>query len=173
MLLMGDEVRRTQKGNNNAYCQDNEISWLDWKLLEKHADIHRFTKHLIKYRLLRDSTKAEYDMSLMELMERKLITWHGVNLFRPDWSDNSHSLAFTLKSLSGGMAMHLMINAYYETLDFEIPEYFEERRCTWKRWIDTFLESPEDISELSGSPPISGSKYRLSPYSLAVLLDYK
>ena len=51
MILMGDEVRRTQNGNNNAYCHDNEISWFDWKLLEKHADIHRFTKLLIKYRL--------------------------------------------------------------------------------------------------------------------------
>ncbi len=51
MLLMGDEVRRTQGGNNNAYCQDNEISWFDWTLLERHADIHRFVRTLIRYRL--------------------------------------------------------------------------------------------------------------------------
>ena len=50
MLLMGDEVRRTQQGNNNAYCQDNEISWFDWRLLERHADVHRFVKQLIAFR---------------------------------------------------------------------------------------------------------------------------
>jgi glycogen operon protein len=47
MLTMGDEVRRTQLGNNNAYCQDSEISWFDWRLLDEHADVHRFTKLLI------------------------------------------------------------------------------------------------------------------------------
>ena len=50
MLLMGDEVRRTQRGNNNAYCQDSDISWFDWSLLERHADIHRFVKGLIRFR---------------------------------------------------------------------------------------------------------------------------
>ena len=58
MLLMGDEVRRTQRGNNNAYCQDNEISWFDWTLLERHADIHRFVKTLIRIRALRESVRT-------------------------------------------------------------------------------------------------------------------
>ena len=58
MLLMGDEVRRTQRGNNNAYCQDNEISWFDWRLLERHGDIHRFVKQLVGYRLRRDLVGA-------------------------------------------------------------------------------------------------------------------
>ncbi len=112
MILMGDEVRRTQNGNNNAYCHDNEITWFDWKLIEKHADIHRFLKLLIKHRLFRDTTKEEFSMSLMQLMDRNLITWHGVKLFSPDWSDNSHSIAFTVRSLSGNLYMHFMINAY-------------------------------------------------------------
>ena len=54
MILMGDEVRRTQRGNNNAYCHDNEISWFDWTLVEKHADVHRFVSLLAARRLLRD-----------------------------------------------------------------------------------------------------------------------
>ena len=54
MLSMGDEMRRTQRGNNNAYCQDNEISWLDWTLLERHRDVHRFVKSLIAFRMRRD-----------------------------------------------------------------------------------------------------------------------
>ena len=149
MILMGDEVRRTQNGNNNAYCHDNEITWFNWKLVDNHADIHRFTKILLKYRLLRDTTREEYSMSLMQLMNRNLITWHGVKLFSPDWSYNSHSIAFSVRSLSGNLYMHFMINAYIGSLEFELPEYIEQRRCFWKRWIDTSLESPDDISELS------------------------
>ena len=54
MILMGDEVRRTQGGNNNAYCHDNETNWFDWSLVEKHADVHRFVQLLLARRLLRD-----------------------------------------------------------------------------------------------------------------------
>ena len=54
MFVMGDEVRRSQRGNNNAYCQDNDTSWFDWNLVGKHADVHRFVRLLIERRLLRD-----------------------------------------------------------------------------------------------------------------------
>ena len=173
MILMGDEVRRTQNGNNNAYCHDNEITWFNWKLVDNHADIHRFTKILLKYRLLRDTTREEYSMSLMQLMNRNLITWHGVKLFSPDWSDNSHSIAFSVRSLSGNLYMHFMINAYIGSLEFELPEYIEQRRCIWKRWIDTSLESPDDISEMSETHGISEEVYNLCPYSMAILTDLK
>ena len=99
MLLMGDEVRRTQQGNNNAYCQDSEISWFDWSLLERHADIHRFVKALNAFRQRRDVVREEAALSLNELLRRARIEWHGVALDRPDWGDHSHSLAFTLQSL--------------------------------------------------------------------------
>ena len=68
MILMGDEVRRTQGGNNNAYCQDNEISWFDWTLLEKHADVHRFVKLLIARRLLRSTEHEQQRVSLNRLI---------------------------------------------------------------------------------------------------------
>ena len=55
MIIMGDEVRRTQHGNNNAYCHDDEANWFDWTLLEKHAEVHRFAKLLIARRTLRDT----------------------------------------------------------------------------------------------------------------------
>ena len=97
MLLMGDEVRRTQQGNNNAYCQDSEISWFDWSLLERHADIHRFVKALNAFRQRRDVVAEEGKLSLNQLLQRAQIEWHGVALNRPDWSEHSHSLAFTLR----------------------------------------------------------------------------
>jgi glycogen operon protein len=171
MILMGDEVRRTQHGNNNCYCHDSEISWFDWSLVEKHADIKRFTKLIIKQRLIRDSTREEFSMSLLQLMDRNLITWHGVKLGSPDWSDNSHSLAFSVRSLSGKLFMHFMLNAYCESLAFELPVTIGDRTCRWKRWLDTSLESPDDISEISEVPEVSEKVYRLCPYSIAILIE--
>ena len=171
MILMGDEVRRTQHGNNNCYCHDSEISWFDWSLVEKHADINRFTKLIIKQRLLRDSTREEFTMSLLQLMDRNLITWHGVRLDSPDWSDNSHSIAFSVRSLSGNLFLHFMVNAYRASLDFELPVNVGDRTCRWKRWLDTSLESPDDISEISEATEVSDKVYRLCPYSVAILIE--
>ena len=98
MLLMGDEVRRTQRGNNNAYCQDNEISWFDWRLLERHADVHRFVKRLVTFRRRRDVTTAGIPISLNDLLHQAHIEWHGVALGSPDWGDHSHPIAFTIRS---------------------------------------------------------------------------
>ncbi len=169
MILMGDEVRRTQNGNNNAYCQDNETSWFDWRLTEKHSDVLRFVKQLTKQRLLRDAAQPEYGMTLMQLMDRNLIHWHGVELFRPDWSEHSYSLAFTMQSLSGQLVLHVMVNAYSESLKFEIPEHIHGRECRWKLWMDTSLSSPEDIHEIQEGPAVVGKHYTLLPCSLAVL----
>ena len=173
MILMGDEVRRTQNGNNNAYCHNDRTSWFDWESVHKHQDLLRFVRLMIRERLQRDSTRDEYMMTLMQLLDRNLITWHGIRLFEPDWSDHSHTLAITVESLSGRMAMHLMINAYTASLAFEIPQEGNGRRCSWQRWIDTSLQSPDDISEIGTCPPVSGTHYNLPSYSLAVLVDFK
>ena len=121
MLLMGDEVRRTQRGNNNAYCQDSEISWFDWSLLEQHGDIHRFVKALNKFRQRRDVVMEGASLSLNQLLRRAHIEWHGVALKHPDWSDQSHCLAFTLRSLRARFLLHGILNAYWEPLPFELP----------------------------------------------------
>ena len=80
MLLMGDEVRRTQRGNNNAYCQDNEISWFDWTLLERHRDLHRFVKTLIRQRLVLGNELGVQGLSLNEILREAEIQLHGVRL---------------------------------------------------------------------------------------------
>ncbi len=91
MLLMGDEVRRTQHGNNNAFCQNNEISWFDWTLVKKHADLHRFVRALIALRMNRDLPIEPLDMTLSELLRRQPVQWHGVGLNSPDWGYESHT----------------------------------------------------------------------------------
>lgn len=86
MLLMGDEVRRTQHGDNNAYCHDNELTWFDWSLLAKHADVLRFVRLLNERRLLRDVEHEYHRTSLPELISQAKKSWHGVKLGEPDWS---------------------------------------------------------------------------------------
>jgi len=101
MILMGDEVRRTQRGNNNAYCQDNETSWFDWTLIAKHADVHRFVTLLSARRLFRDVEPERQHLSLNQVLRKANKAWHGVRLGRPDWGDSSHSLAFSVEALTG------------------------------------------------------------------------
>jgi isoamylase len=169
MLLMGDEVRRTQKGNNNAYCQDSEISWFDWDLLERHGDTHRFVKTLIAFRQRRDVVVEGRALSLNQLLRRARIEWHGVALNRPDWSEHSHALAFTLRSLGDRFLLHGMLNAYWEPLTFELPPVPTEGQQTWRRCIDTALESPDDISPWETAPVVRQATYWVQPRSVVLL----
>jgi isoamylase len=169
MLLMGDEVRRTQRGNNNAYCQDSDISWFDWSLLERHSDIHRFVKALNSFRQRRDIVLEGGALSLNQLLSRARIEWHGVALKRPDWSDHSHSLAFTLRSLRARFLLHGMLNAYWEPLTFELPPVPAERQQAWRRCIDTALESPNDICTWQTAPVVRQARYVVQPRSVVLL----
>jgi glycogen operon protein len=109
-------------------------------------------------------------MSLRALLDQRLITWHGVKLNEPDWAENSHSIAFTVQSLSGSMAMHYIINAYSEPLTFELPRLTLNPDHTWKRWIDTNLPSPQDICKWDEAPEANDFTYSINAYSLAILI---
>jgi glycogen operon protein len=169
MLLMGDEVRRTQQGNNNAYCQDGEISWFDWSLLKRHADIHRFVKSLNAFRQRRDVVAEEAALSLNQLLRKARIEWHGIALNRSDWSEHSHSLAFTLRTLRARFLLHGMFNAYWEPLTFELPPVPTESRQRWRRCIDTALESPDDIYPWDKAPLVAQTTYVVQPRSVVLL----
>jgi glycogen operon protein len=169
MLTMGDEIRRTQRGNNNAYCQDNDISWLDWTLLERNRDLHRFVKALIEFRMRRDIVADHSGLTLNQLLRQARIEAHGIELGRPDWRDCSHSLAFTITSLRGRLRLHGMINAYWEPLRFELPPATDGANG-WLRWIDTFLVSPEDILPWDKAPAVAEDHYLVQPRSMAFLV---
>src|SRR5271166_194623 len=145
MILMGDEVRRTQHGNNNAYCQDNETSWFDWTLLSKHADVHRFVTLLTARRQLRDVEAERSRLSLNLSLRQAKKAWHGVKPEQPDWSDQSHSLAFSAELPNENILIYLILNAYWQPLDFALPPVDHDPEAPWRRWIDTALESPHDI----------------------------
>jgi isoamylase len=168
MILMGDEVRRTQRGNNNAYCHDDEISWFDWTLVTKHADVRRFVTLLSSRRRLRDLQPHARCESLNQLLRDATIAWHGITLDRPDWSYDSHSIAFGAETRKEDPAFYFAFNAYWEPLDFQLPPVGSERD-PWCRWIDTSLEPPIDITEWEKAPPVSGYAYRVGPRSVVVL----
>ena len=166
MLLMGDEMRRTQGGNNNAYCQDNKISWLDWSLLEKHAGIHLFVRRLIRFRLELYIFKEIHGLSLTELLRLARIEWHGIRLNTPDNGEDSRTLALLVAGTRE--AIYVICNAYWEPLDFELPPA-PFGVAGWRRIVDTSLESPDDFCELGGAPLVLGPTYHAESRSCVLL----
>ncbi len=169
MLLMGDEVRRTQNGNNNTYCQDNEISWFDWDLVERNADLLRFVKRLIALQMNCNLPSNRLNMSLTELRRRQPGQWHGVKLHQPDWGHTSHSLAVTVRLMGYPLSMHLIVNAYWEPLEFEVPP-LDDPQEPWRYCIDTYRDSPDDFHDWSEAPPFREQVCRVEPRSLVLLL---
>jgi glycogen operon protein len=167
MILMGDEVRHGQGGNNNAYCQDNEISWFDWSQIARHEDVHRFVKLVIERRLLRTVEHERRRTTLTTLLDQANKAWHGVKLFQPDWSDGSHSVALGAHFKEEDIFFHFILNAYWEPLSFELPRL--EHGRSWRRWIDTALESPNDIVTWQTAPTITADSYRADARSAVIL----
>jgi glycogen operon protein len=168
MIVMGDEVRRTQGGNNNAYCHDKEWNWFDWSLVEKHADVYRFLRLLLARRVMRSVEHEQQRLSLSELIAHANKAWHGVRLNQPDWGENSRSVAFGAELRKEGLCFHLILNAHWESLDFELPSL--ENGRSWRRWLDTSLPSPEDIVEWRNATPLTGRSYRAGPRSVVMLI---
>jgi isoamylase len=169
MFVMGDEMRRSQRGNNNAYCQDNETSWLDWTLLSKHADVHRFVRLLIERRLIRDLEHERRRKSLIQVLRESKAAMHGVKLNQPDWSPVSHSFAISGELKNEGIFAHIIFNAYWEPLNYELPVLGNGSE-TWWRWIDTALDPPQEICEWNGGTPVHDSTYRAGARSVVVLI---
>jgi isoamylase len=170
MLLMGDEVRRTQKGNNNAYCQDNELSWFDWSLVEAHADVRRFAKLLIEARLHLRAWEGAQPRTLNEFLQRTRVEWHGPHLNDPRWDDpETRSLAATFHDPDGKFALHAMFNAHWEAKEFELPIRADGLPRRWHRWVDTSLDSPHDISRWNEAAHVPGPRCRVEARSTVFL----
>jgi isoamylase len=169
MIMMGDEVRRTQRGNNNAYCHDDETNWFDWTLLAKHADVHRFVTLLNERRIVRDVEHERQRMSLTQFIGQANKAWHGVKLGQPDWSPHSHSVAFSAELRKERILLYMILNAYREPLHFELPPLRNDSDNSWRRWIDTALDSPLDIAPWQAAPSIPGGTYRADARSVIVL----
>ena len=171
MILMGDEVRRTQNGNNNAYCQDNQTSWFDWSLLEKHSDVLRFVKELIRLRYDLGFTFNIRKSELNRVLARNKIEWHGVKLHQPDWSVTSHSLALGIHNKVNNKLIYVALNAYWKPLEFELPQV--DPSAPWKMVLNTSEPSPADIVPYQEAPEFPSATCSVKSRSIVTLVtDY-
>ncbi|MBF0517016.1 MAG: hypothetical protein HQK97_07850 [Nitrospirae bacterium] len=166
MILGGDEMGRSQLGNNNAYCQDNEISWVDWHLTEKNASLVRFFRLLIKFRktmpLLRPETFQDNGTSA--------VTWHGVKLNKPDLEYHSRTLAMLQIGAADGSDIYMVMNSYYEQLRFDLPQL--PRHKKWYRIVDTNLAPPHDIEDTDKEIVLNEQRfYNVAPRSVLILIS--
>ncbi|MFO1406652.1 MAG: glycogen debranching protein GlgX [Steroidobacteraceae bacterium] len=167
MLLAGDEFRRTQLGNNNAYCHDDERTWVDWSLAARHADLVRFVRSLVALRTGRELAPGREHASLGEVLDRAAPRWSGVRLGEPDWRGCSHSIALTTRLPGDGLRLHLVVNAWREPLEFEVPP---PEAGGWRRCVDTALPSPRDALDWVHAPAVAG-RCTVAPHALVLLLE--
>ena len=170
MIVAGDEVRRTQGGNNNAYCQDNEISWFDWSLAENNKEMYRFFSRMIAFRKSHSTIhRARFFTGETNSRGLKDISWHGTMLNEPDWGDGgSRAISFTLGGFDGEADLHVMMNMYWEPLGFDIPAVQGRK---WHRVVDTFMPSPSDILDKGKEELVKKDKYTVEGRSVVVLIS--
>jgi isoamylase len=171
MLLMGDELGRTQRGNNNPYCIDDETTWLDWSGIETHADMHRFTRALIALRRQHTLASPDAGPQVGEPVVIRRIEWHGVRLHQPDWGDESHSLACAVHFGTDLPLLYFAFNAYWEPLGFEIPGV-TPGYGPWRRYVDTSQSAPLDICCGPQAPAVEGASVLVQPRSSVLLYSH-
>lgn len=173
MLLGGDEFRRTQHGNNNAYCQDNETSWFDWSRRGQYSEVFRFTKQMIAFRKAHPSLRRRKYILGVDAPDRDdpdgatRIRWHGTLRNRPDFTPGARVLAYELTPALDDVGLHVMMNFHDAPLEFELPT--PGRGYEWRRVIDTSLPAPWDISEADQGAHQRMPTYRVPERSIVVM----
>jgi len=172
MILSGDEMGRSQQGNNNAYCQDNPISWLDWGQLETNRSLFRFFRLLIAFR--KSNGLLRFDSFLVKDGYGTKIQWHGCKLGQPDWGAHSRCLAMHMSGSTrqgNEQDIFLIANAYWEARTFELPVLPGQN---WRRFVDTSLPSDQAITELDKMQPLDQQHaYTADGRSVIVLVAHK
>lgn len=166
MISMGDEVRRTQHGNNNVYCQDNDTSWFNWDDVATNRVLLEFVKKLIRFR--RSHRVFQMEKYWVHANDGAAnIKWHGMKPDEPDWGNDSHSIAYSLHDEAGNTLLYFIVNAYWWPLEFELPSLEQEGK-KWYPLIDTFQDSPHDFT-LNSTDAISNAKNQVSQRTVVVL----
>ena len=168
MLLMGDEVRRTQNGNNNGYCQDNELNWFDWSQVDEQFDLWCFLRRLIDFVQGLAVFRQEVRLHVTDDHYEPHISWHGVELGNPDWTEESRNLAFSLRHPQADEYLYVMFNAYWNALDYQLPTLNGDKH--WHRVIDTALPLQQSFCELGTSSPHRGDTYHVEARACVVLI---
>ena len=149
MILMGDEVGRSQGGNNNTWCQDNPLGWMDWNQKNWDNDLKEFVFKLISIRKQLPeffSPDNIYECKKYNTKTKKSqfwIQWHGIKVNKPDWGDWSHTLGLSINKKNEGSAIWLGFNAYEESMLFDLPTPISP----WKKYIDTSILKTKNVSK--------------------------
>lgn len=169
MILSGDEVLRTQRGNNNCYCQDNELSWFDWTLTEENREMLRFVRLMIAFRKRHPCLMRNRFLTGRVRQGDRLpdVSWHGIRLNEPPWNDpDSQFLAFTMAATAPMEEdIHVMMNMSEHSAAAELP-YLPGRK--WFRAADTSRSSPWDAVDPSEQPAIKETPYTVPPHSVVI-----
>jgi len=178
MLLMGDEIRRTQKGNNNAYCQDNEISWMNWDDRRRHEEVFRFVREMIRFRSCHKAfQRPEFLTGRVESSHSAPdITWYDENGLAPDWSKMDQFIAYRLVGSHASVLTDcddcdyfILFNASVRDITVTVPPPLAGKK--WYRAIDTSYDSPNDILECGRETLLPNqSKYVILSRSSVVLV---
>jgi glycogen operon protein len=153
---------------DNAACPIGTLFWKHHTSREARGHLPLCSRALA-LRMNRDLPVERLDMTLNELLRLQPPQWHGVRLNAPDWSSESHTLAATVSLLGYPLLLHIIINAYWEPLEFEIP-VLDPPQESWRRCIDTYLDPPDDICSWANARALQGSTCRVEPRSLVLLL---
>jgi isoamylase len=152
MILMGDEIARTQYGNNNAYCHDSDLSWMDWSLLEKNAELFRFAKNVVAFRRAHPAFRNRWYFNNRDQNHGYPdISFHGTHAWDADWSDSSRVIAFMLSGQHGRSAegmddfIYVAMNMHWEGHWFELPRLPDG--MAWHVVANTGIAAPEDVWE--------------------------
>lgn len=177
MILMGDEMGRTKYGNNNTYCHDNELNWLNWDLIDKNSDIYNFSQHIINFRRNHPVLRNRDHFRNMDYKGTGYpdISFHGVQAWNADWSESSRVLAIML---DGGHAknglvhddtIYIAVNMYWDALPFELPQLPDEKN--WHISVNTDMPAPFDFHKLKKEPVLE-DQYTciLGPRSVVILV---
>jgi glycogen operon protein len=165
MLTAGDEVLRTQRGNNNAYCQDNDVSWVDWSFAPAARAMLRFTREMIALRKRHPSLRRPRFLNGHSPGTPAEVQWYGETLAAPDWEDAGASvLCFTLAGVEPQEpALHVMINMARTERRLPLPDPVAR---SWRCIVDTTLVAPEDVVPAGAAVP--GRDYVLAPHGIAI-----
>jgi isoamylase len=165
MLLGGDEIRRSQNGNNNPYNQDNATSWFDWTLVESNREILRFVQRMVGFRKAHPALwQPSFYTGAINEPGLPDISWHSTILNRPAFDDpQGRALACTIAGFGGHADLHVMMNMLWEPLDFEVPA------GAWHIAVDTFAGSPRDIADPGGERRLTGHQCPVPGRSIVIL----
>ena len=169
MILAGDEVLRTQQGNNNGYCQDNELSWFDWTLTEKNREMLGFVTKMIAFRKRHPCLTRKHFLTGKKEEDAPFpdVTWHGTKLNEPLWNNpDAQILAYTLgRQREEEEDLHIVFNMADHGMEMPLPPLFDR---AWHRAVDTGQTSPGDILEPEDQLRTKESSYPVSSHSVVV-----